>query len=75
MQVPASGRRPHLVRDDLGQVEAVGQEGLCPLGLRQLGPPGRQQGLELSLRLTDAASRFLASLGIEATEGAVGPVQ
>ena len=75
VQVPARRRRAHLIGDDLGQVEAVGPEGLGPLGRRQLGPPGRQKGFELFLRLTEPATGHFAGLGVETTEGAVGAGQ
>ena len=75
VQVTAGLGRGDLLGDDLGQVEAVRDQGGGTFRPGQLGPAGRQPGLERGPDTLEPPSGFLALLGIEGADRAVGPGQ
>ncbi len=73
---PRAGGDAHLVRDDLGQVEAVGQQRLGPLGLAASSARrAARRASSVPAPSFEAAAGLLAGLGVEAAQGAVGPGQ
>ena len=65
-------RRAEIAQHHLGQVEAVGGQGLGPLGLAQLPPTRRQPGLEVLAQLVQLSADALAGVGVERPHPAPG---
>ena len=76
-QVKVSPRRggEDLIRDDLGEVEAVGGERRLPFRPGQFRPAELDLGLKTGPGLVETAAGLLALLGAEAAQAAVGPGQ